>query len=148
MHISKVLEKAETVQKFSCEFEGEEFWFEAKARYITPELAQIFADTQTRPIKIAEGLAKVITKWSIYDGAISKEQYDTLPGSEKRNYTEAEVYDQSVVARVEYRKKFPPTVENLAKVPVEFLNLLVEQLSETWAGNAQRPQSSQNGSAQ
>lgn len=42
---------------------------------------------------------------------------------------------------------FPPTAENLERVPVEFLTRIIERLGESWSGNAPKPSKSQSGSA-
>lgn len=42
---------------------------------------------------------------------------------------------------------FPPTTENLAKLPIEFLTYVMERISESWSGNGQTPSASASGSA-
>jgi hypothetical protein len=42
---------------------------------------------------------------------------------------------------------FPPTAENLERVPVDFLTRIIERLGESWSGNAPKPSKSRNGSA-
>lgn len=42
---------------------------------------------------------------------------------------------------------YPPTFDNLSRLPLQFLVYLIEKLSEVMQGNVQTPSGSQNGSA-
>lgn len=44
-------------------------------------------------------------------------------------------------------EEFPPTAENLQRLPIEFSVRLVEKVGESWSGNEQKPKRSLNGSA-
>ena len=98
---------------FDHVWEGNEFWFEAHERALTPRVMQQLKDMETRPIEMANGMAGILTDWSIY----RDEEGD-----------------------------FPPTAENLAILPIEFLTDILDKMSETWAGNEQKPKQSASSS--
>lgn len=64
--------------KFSKEYEGQlvEWWVKDKA--LTPKLMQTFVDVEKRPIELANGLAQIVTQWSVF----LEEEGDFPPTSE------------------------------------------------------------------
>lgn len=65
MNLTKALE-LDKVERFESEFNGEKFWFEAKASKLTPKFHQAIIDVSAQPMKLAEELAGVITAWNIF----------------------------------------------------------------------------------
>lgn len=51
------------------------------------------------------------------------------------------------IADWEGAEEFPPTADNLALLPVDFLTHLLDKLTEVWQGNGQKPSGSASGSA-
>jgi hypothetical protein len=116
MDLKKTLGLEET-DKFDGEYNGEKFTFHAKTQLLTPEFLQQLADLSTRPIEYANCLANAITEWDITMGVNA--QGEAIP--------------------------FPPTPHNIAKIPRDFLEYVLDVISESWAGKKQK--SSESASA-
>ena len=113
MNLTKALD-LEKVERFDSEFNGEAFWFEAKAHKLTPRFHQAIIDAAAQPVKLSAELADVLTDWSVY---------------------------------LHESGDFPPTADNLAGIPEEFIYHVVDLIAQSWAGKKQQPSNSQSGSA-
>lgn len=109
---------------FEKEWESESVWFYAKEKSLTPKVMQSFADIQTRPLAIAEGLTDILTTWSI---TLEKESPEQPSAS--------------------FVSDFPPTAENLARLPVDFLTFILETIGEAWQGDEKKAAKLQSSSA-
>ena len=64
MNLAKVLELDKTV-RIEDEYNGEKYWFEAKAEMVTPRFLQQVKEWDADPIKKAIAMSEVITAWDI-----------------------------------------------------------------------------------
>ena len=64
MKLNKIL--TDKTVKFSKEWEGEMVEWSVKEKSLTPRVLQSFQDVNKRPIELANGLALIVTDWSIY----------------------------------------------------------------------------------
>jgi hypothetical protein len=108
MDLKKVLDLDKT-EKFNGEFNGEKFTFHAKSQMLTPEFLQQLADLSTKPIEYANAMSGVITEWDITMGKDAKG--NPIP--------------------------YPPTFDNIKKIPREFLEYILDVIAESWAGKKQ-----------
>lgn len=127
MKVAKIqaLDKA---VRFRKEWDGEEFWFDVKEKSMTPAAVHSFLAIEKDVYEMAKGLAAVLTNWSLWLGEPPKDWEDPEPGELRFS-------------------DFPPTVENIASLPFDFLSEMIETISETWQGNGQTPTKSRSSSS-
>jgi hypothetical protein len=98
------------------------------------KLNKILTDKTVKFSKEWEG---EIVEWSVKEKSLTPRVLQAFSDVQTRpielaNGLSGIVTDWSIFLEAE--GDFPPTPENLAKLPFDFLNFMLESISETWAG--------------
>lgn len=104
-------------------------------------------------VKNAEKILRIDGEWNgetfwfdARTNAVSPAFIQQLKDTEKEPQLIAEAL-AGVLTDWEGADEFPPSAENLASLPMDFISYLLDKLTEVWQGNGQTPGASANGSA-